>query len=177
MTYLIELGAPSDLAEAVAIDEDACGLFDSVGITVSGSAFEAYSHVEQARWRSAAERGELFFARDGQGARVGLVVLDRIDGEPYLEQLSVRQNAARRGLGRLLLEHALDWARSQRKPVLWLATYGHLAWNRPFYETAGFSCVDERDWGPGMRARLAEQRAILPMPEQRVVMCKALTRA
>jgi len=175
MAYSIELGAPSDLAEAVAIDDDACRLFDSVGVTVSGSAFEAYSRTEQASWLRCAERGQLFFGRDERGARVGLLVLDRIDGAGYIEQISVRPSAGRRGLGRFLLQHALEWARREREHVLWLTTYGHLPWNRPFYETAGFSVVDEDECGAGMRAVLAEQRAVLPLPEQRVVMRQWLT--
>ncbi len=177
MTYFIELGRPSDLSEAVAIDDDACTLFESVGITVSGAAFEAYTRVEQALWLRAAGLGRLFFGCDERGARLGLLVLDRFDGGTYIEQLSVRRSAMQRGLGRFLLAHANAWARENHDPVLWLTTYGHVAWNRPFYESAGFSAINARECGEGVRAQLAEQRAVLPAPEQRVAMRKSLARA
>ncbi len=174
MTFSIEPGTPGDLHDAVAIDDDACRLFESVGMTVTGSAFEAYSEAEKARWSHAAEREQLFFARDAEGARVGLVVLAHVDDGAYLEQLSVRQCAMRRGLGRMLLGYALDWTREHHARVLWLTTYGHLGWNAPFYESAGFSRVNESDCGGGIRAILAEQRAVLPLPERRVAMRRYL---
>jgi GNAT superfamily N-acetyltransferase len=39
----------------------------------------------------------------------------------------------RQGLGRRLVRQAIDWAGPE---PLWLTTYAHLSWNRPFYERA-----------------------------------------
>lgn len=175
MRYYIELGRPSDHQEAVAIDDDASNLFESVGITVSGSKYDEFSRAEQARWLRAAELDRMFFGCDETGMRLGLVVLARIDGGSYIEQLSVKQRGMRRGLGRFLLEHAIEWARQNGDPAIWLTTYGHLGWNRPFYETAGFQTVDERVCGSELRQHLAEERRVLPFPEQRVPMQKLLT--
>jgi GNAT superfamily N-acetyltransferase len=98
---------------------------------------------------------------------VGLLVMDHLDGQPYLEQLSVRVAAQRQGLGRLLLLRAIAWAGAQ---PLWLTTYAHVAWNRPFYERHGFVAVPEGECAPEILAALEDQRRWLPAPEQRLVM-------
>ena len=76
---------------------------------------------------------------------------------------------AGRGVGTALLETAFRWA-DARGAGLWLNTYGHLSWNRPFYERRGFLLVPEAEWRAEMRTVVQEQRANLPLPDQRVVM-------
>jgi N-acetylglutamate synthase-like GNAT family acetyltransferase len=80
----------------------------------------------------------------------------------------------RRGIGRRLLEHVIAWAREGGARHLWLTTYGHLPWNRPFYESVGFVLVPEERCGPDIRHHLADQRRWLPEPSQRVAMRLAL---
>ena len=96
--------------------------------------------------------------------------MDRIDGVPYLEQVSVRRDAMGRGLGRRLLEHAIHWA--GREP-LWLTTYAHVPWNRPFYERHGFVTIRESACPAGIVAILSDQRLALPAPGERIAMRRA----
>jgi len=103
----------------------------------------------------------------GDLVRSPYIVMERIDGEPYLEQLSVRMSAQGRGLGRWLLMRAIEWAGSE---PLWLTTYAHLPWNRPFYERHGFVVVPESECPPGIVTILNDQRRALPDPDQRIAM-------
>jgi ribosomal protein S18 acetylase RimI-like enzyme len=80
----------------------------------------------------------------------------------------------RQGIGTALLTAMEEMAQKGRAPALWLTTYAHLAWNRPFYEKTGFSIVPEEEWGSEMKQQLVFERRLLPQPEQRVVMRKAL---
>ncbi|HEX4340741.1 MAG TPA: hypothetical protein VH062_32760 [Polyangiaceae bacterium] len=80
-----------------------------------------------------------------------------------------------RGAGRFLLRHALAWARAQHEPSLWLTTYGHLAFNRFFYEKEGFGGVPYDECSLGVRHHLDDERRWLPAPEQRVAMRRVLT--
>jgi GNAT superfamily N-acetyltransferase len=121
-----------------------------------------------ARWAEAARAGSLLFACAPGDEPVGFVGLGLLDGDPWLQQLSVRRTWMRRGIGRTLLSHAQRW--SAQRGALWLTTWSHVAYNRPFYESAGFVCVAEGDCGPGMRGVLDEEREALPAPEQRVAM-------
>jgi N-acetylglutamate synthase-like GNAT family acetyltransferase len=78
------------------------------------------------------------------------------------------------GVGSTLLSAAEERARKSGTSALWLTTYRHLSWNRPFYERRGFVVVPEAQCGPQVRAELMFERRWLPAPQERVAMRKAL---
>lgn len=107
-----------------------------------------------------------------------MAILGVVDGAAYLDQLSVRLDAMKRGVGRALIDRSLSWASGRAELVgrgLWLNTYGHLPWNAPYYERCGFVLVPEPAWGPQMRALVGFQRCRLTEPAQRVVMQRPLS--
>jgi GNAT superfamily N-acetyltransferase len=166
----IRQASPAEIDEFVAIDNDAGALYAQAGLDLDLGPEHPYARAERAYWTRAAEDGGVFLAEQAGGAAVGLLVMALVDGEPYLEQLSVRTGAMRRGLGRRLLAHAIAWAGER---PLWLTTYAHFPWNRPFYESTGFAVVPEAECSPGIVALLEDQRRWLPAPEQRVAMRRA----
>lgn len=169
MDVIIRPASGEELGEAVAIDDDACNRFERAGLRFSIEDDHPFALAEYARWRLAADEDRMFFAWSGEGHPVGLLVLGFVNGEPHVEQLSVREAAGRQGIGARLLSLAIAWAGGR---PLWLETYAHVAWNRPFYERHGFVVVQEASAPAEVRARLAEQRRWLPAPEERVAMCK-----
>ncbi len=172
----IRLADPRELEVVVAIDDDAGRLYADAGVDLSLAPDAAFVRDEQARWRRAADLQRLFVATDADDRALGFAALDVLDDAPYLDQLSVRFDAMRRGIGRMLLEHAYTWSATQDGTFLWLTTYGHLAWNRPFYERCGFAVVPEHAWGPGIAHHVAEQRRWLPHPAERVAMRRPIRR-
>jgi GNAT superfamily N-acetyltransferase len=165
--FEIRRASPAEIDEMVAIDVDACTLYDEAGVHADLGPEHPYSVAERAQWTRCAREGNAFVAGRPNERPVGLLVMDRIDGAPYLEQLSVRRSAMQQGLGRRLLDHAIAWA--GREP-LWLTTYAHLPWNRPFYERHGFIAVPESACLPGIVAVLDDQRRALPAPGERIAM-------
>lgn len=151
----------------VSIDVDACSLYDQAGLDANLGPEHPYSVAERACWTRCAREGNAFVAGPPGAPPVGLLVMDRIDGAAYLEQLSIRRAAMRQGLGRHLLARAIAWA--GREP-LWLTTYAHVPWNRPFYERYGFVTIPEPACPPGIVAVLDDQRRALPAPDQRIAM-------
>lgn len=162
----IRPASPNEIEEAIAIDDDACALFASVGLNLDLGPDHPFARAERARWLAAMRQGQVYFAE--APTQVGLLVLGMLDGLHYVDQLSVRLSDMRRGIGRSLLAHAIEWADGD---ALWLTTYAHIAWNRRYYEQRGFSVVAEDQCPPGIIATLAEQRRWLPDPTQRIAMC------
>lgn len=165
----IRKAGPDDFGLMLSIDDDASRRYALHGYALGLKDGDLFVLAEQARWRASLEAGDVFIAETDAGGGIGIAVLGLKDGQPYLDQLSVRLDAMGRGVGDALLREAIGWARARGAPLT-LNTYGHLPWNRPFYERRGFVVVPEAAWGPEMRAIIAEQRACLPDPEQRVVM-------
>jgi GNAT superfamily N-acetyltransferase len=157
------------------IDDDATSLFAEHGLAIELAPDHPFARAELARWLASAEQGRAFFALDEAGQPVGFAALDWLDGHPYLDQLSVRRAAMRRGVGGRLLQHVRDWARGAGASELWLTTYAHLPFNRPYYERRGYVVVPEEACGPGIVHHLHEQRLHLPAPAQRVAMRTPIT--
>jgi len=170
----IRTASPSEIDVIGSVDEDASDLYAEAGIALVLPASHPFAVAEYASWLRAASRGALFVAVDERDGPVGFAALDSIDGAAYLDQLSVRRSAMRRGIGRSLLHRAIAWAEAEEHPWLWLTTYAHLAWNRPFYEREGFVVVAASECGPAIRQHLDEQRRALPLPEQRIAMRRPL---
>lgn len=156
------------------IDRDASRLFERAGLLMTPPEELQLATVERSRWLACLRSDSTLLAANGSGEPVAFAALGRLDGAGYLEQLSVRMHAMRQGIGTALLTAIEEMAEKARMPALWLTTYAHLPWNRPFYEKAGFSLVPEEHWGSETRQQLVFERGLLPQPEKRVVMRKAL---
>lgn len=156
------------------IDFDACRLFDEVGLELTPAHGVEFSARERSRWAQCLNSGTVLIASDQSEVPVGFAALGILDGEPHLEQLSVRMSAMRKGIGSALLAAAERVAAKARTRVLWLTTYSHLPWNAPFYQKAGFEAVPVEECGTEMLLELLFQRRLLPEPDKRVVLRKML---
>ena len=171
---LFRVAEIDDLDLLFDIDRDASRLFERAGLNMAPANEFELAAAERRRWLECLRSGAALLAANRSGESIGFVALGVLDGEPYLEQLSVRMHAMRCGVGKALLGEAVRVAAETRAQSLWLTTYGHLSWNRPFYERAGFSTVPTEQWGREIAQEVRFQRRLLPEPEQRVVMHGAL---
>ena len=69
---------------------------------------------------------------------VGFARVDEVGGQAHLEQLSVQPDSAGRGIGRSLVEAALDAARGRGYLSMTLCTFAGVPFNAPFYASCGF---------------------------------------
>lgn len=157
-----------------AIDDDATALYAAHGCPIEMPPEHVFAIDEVARWARSVELGHALLAVDGAGAALGFAAVGTVDGAPYLDQLAVRVAAMRRGVGSRLLEAAADCARRMGGTCLWLTTYDHLPFNRPYYARRGYEVVPEEACGPDIRHHLEQQRRYLPEPSRRVAMRRAV---
>lgn len=174
--FELRAGRGTELSTLVSIDDDACSLFVDAGFDVDLPPEHPYTSAEHARWQRVLDAGGTIVATTSAGDAIGFAALDVLDGDAYLEQLSVRRTFMRRGLGSALIAATVASALRSGASALWLTTYDHLPWNRPYYERQGFQRVAEESCGAGIRATLDHQRAWLPHPERRIAMRLTLGR-
>jgi GNAT superfamily N-acetyltransferase len=170
----IRTGQPCDLDLLVHIDNDASLLFEQAGMLLDLERDLEITTAARYRWLRCLSAGTVLIATDDSGESIGFAALGLRDGEPYLDQLSVRLSAMRQGVGTELLEASLAVAKQARGRALWLTTYAHLSWNRPYYERNGFAVVPAEECGEELRRELSFERRLLPSPEHRVPMRKDL---
>src|SRR5215468_9444754 len=164
------VAAVDELDTLCDIDLDALRLFDQAGLELAPEHRVEFAAAERSRWLQCLSSGTVLVASDRSGVPVGFAALRVLDGEPYLEQLSVRMNSMRRGIGATLLSAAECVAAKTPPRTVWLTTYRHLPWNAPFYEKAGFGIVPVEQCGGEVVQELAFQRRLLPASEERVAM-------
>lgn len=80
------------------------------------------------------------------------LIADLVDGCVHIEQVSVRPDHGRRGVGRALLDYAATRARSEGAPALTLTTFAEVPWNAPYYRRCGFRILGEGELASGLRA-------------------------
>lgn len=171
---LFRRGEAEDLDELCAVDTDAAVLFEQAGLELNLPDDHEFAVAERDRWQRSLAAGTTLVATDLRGRMVGFAAVGSRDGEAFIDQLSVRRSYMRRGIGTTLLHAAIQGASDGSAAALWLTTYDHLAWNRPFYQRNGFSRVSEHDCGGELRGALDFERRWLPRPEQRVAMRRPL---
>ncbi|MFJ8691378.1 GNAT family N-acetyltransferase [Streptomyces roseolilacinus] len=88
--------------------------------------------------------------RDGRP--VAYLVWDLVDGAAHVEQVSVHPDAARRGVGRALIEDLAADAAARGVPALTLTTFADVPWNAPYYTRIGFRALPEAELTDGLRA-------------------------
>ena len=86
--------------------------------------------------------GESWVAVDENDEPVGFLNAEWRGGRLHIWDLDVRHDLQGRGLGRGLIEHAAQAARSRGAEALTLTTFKDVPWNQPFYEKLGFRALD-----------------------------------
>lgn len=95
--------------------------------------------------------GLAWVADDEAGRPVAYLIAEWVDGNLHVEQVTVHPGSARRGVGRALLDHAAERARSEGAAALTLTTFTGVPWNGPYYVRCGFRFLAERELTPGLR--------------------------
>jgi GNAT superfamily N-acetyltransferase len=118
-----------------------------------------------------ASSGRAWVAVDEADRPVGYILVDVVDGLSHIEQLTVRPDWQRRGVGMSLIWAAAAAADRAGLPhSLTLTTFDGVPWNRPLFERLGFRVLAEGDIGEDLgRVRLAEAARGLD-PATRVAM-------
>jgi len=91
--------------------------------------------------------GRLFVAVDPVEVPIGFIRLELPDGLPHIEQVSVRPDHSRKGIGSSLMQRAEDWARSLGYTRMTLTTFRDVPWNGPFYSRLGWLPLPVSEWG------------------------------
>jgi len=96
--------------------------------------------------------GRSWVAVTEAGEVVGYVLVDVVDGNAHIEQISVRPDHQGAGVGRALIERVRSWARDRGMSAITLTTFVAVSWNGPWYRHLGFRALAGDDIGPQLRA-------------------------
>lgn len=117
-----------------------------------------------------ASAGRSWVAVDGEDTPLGYVLVDVVDGNAHIEQVSVHPGHQGEGIGRALVDRVRRWAADGGLPALTLTTFVDVPWNEPLYRHLGFRVLAEDEIGPELRALREVEAAHGLDPTRRVCM-------
>jgi ribosomal protein S18 acetylase RimI-like enzyme len=167
MSRVIRVPDASELEQLRDIERAAGALFVDVGMP--GIAADEPFTVEELT--AYLDEGHIWVAVEN-ATPVGYALIDIVDGNAHLEQLSVDPEQGRRGHGAALLAHVCAWAGDNGHDAVTLTTFEHVEWNAPYYARHGFRVMAEAELGPGLRQLRDEETRHGLDPTLRVVMRK-----
>ena len=88
------------------------------------------------------EREWVWVVVDFDNAPVGFAIVRGYGHSLHIQEIDVHPAHARRGLGRMLIEHVAQWAMQQDVAALTLTTFDDVPWNAPYYARLGFRALD-----------------------------------
>ena len=120
--------------------------------------------------RGYALAGRAWVALDDEDDPIGYVIVDVVDGNSHVEQVSVAPEHQGEGVGRALLDEVATWSRRAGHPAITLTTFRDVPWNGPLYRHLGFRVLAEHELGDELRARRDAETAHGLDPALRVCM-------
>jgi GNAT superfamily N-acetyltransferase len=114
--------------------------------------------------------GRSWVAVDPDDEPLGYVIVDVVDGQAHIEQISVDPDHQGTGRGRALIAHVRNWASEHGMKVITLTTFAAVPWNRPWYELLGFVVIGDHQIGPELRTLQQHETLHGLDPTQRVCM-------
>jgi GNAT superfamily N-acetyltransferase len=116
-----------------------------------GAGLEAYVSRSMADLYDTPGGGELWIAEAEDGTVLGSIGITReSDAEARLRWYIMRDEARGQGVGRRMIEAAIDWTRAQGFTRIWLTTIAGLDASAHLYRSVGFEIFHEHEgnsWG------------------------------
>jgi GNAT superfamily N-acetyltransferase len=131
---VVRRATAADLDVLPAIERSAAEAFRDAGVNLSPDISAASADT----WRPALRGGTLWVTGNDAGRIVGFLAARRINRVLHIDEMDVAFDHQSRGFGRALLDAAIAWARQAGLREITLTTFRDLAFNRRFYERAGF---------------------------------------
>ncbi|MBW5423582.1 GNAT family N-acetyltransferase [Streptomyces sp. BG9H] len=128
--------------------------------------------AELERFRRA---GRAWVATDDDDAPVAYVLSEPIKPTEHIEQITVHPRAARRRVGRALIDHLAERARAEGRTALTLTTFADVPWNAPYYARIGFRPLADAELTPALREIRAHEAELGLDRWPRLCMRRALT--
>ena len=123
-------------------------------------------NVGPERHRALIAQGACFVAADDRGRPIGFLSAAAEGDTLHIWELDVHLDWQGRGIGRALLDAAIERARSLGFVALTLTTFRDVEWNAPFYRKAGFRTLNADEMDHRLATLLGEE-ASHGMPSER----------
>ena len=142
MTYSVRAINPLDIEKLVEIEKSAAQAFlyiPELAWIAKSPVLSADTHLELIA------NVYSFVIANAQDQPVGFLYAKKQGQDFYIIEMDVHLDFQKQGIGRQLIEYAIDYAQQYGFVSVSLTTFVNVAWNRPFYEKLGFQMINQCD--------------------------------
>lgn len=111
----------------------------------------------EARHRELIESGVAWVAVNARDEPVGFLNGETMGSNLHILEIAVRSDLQGQGLGRALIEEAVQWAKARDVNALTLTTFRDVPWNEPFYKRMNFKTLESGDLTNELAEMLASE--------------------
>ncbi|UTW55276.1 GNAT family N-acetyltransferase [Kordiimonas sp. SCSIO 12610] len=104
----------------------------------------------------------------------GFIHLGMVDNHGHIFEVSVDYELQGKGVGKLLMNSAEEWAKHHNFNAISLTTFKHVAFNGPWYQSLGYIETDPDDKLPELKAIIDSERTSDLNKSERIAMIKSL---
>ncbi|WP_082118410.1 GNAT family N-acetyltransferase [Rhizobium sp. LC145] len=126
--------------------------------------------------KKALGEGLLFAAADEADRAVGFLAATEREGRLHIGEMSVETAWQKKGIGRRLMQTALEEGRRRGLPAATLTTDRLITFNAPFYASLGFRELPQAELPPDLKETLAAEIEAGLDPDRRIAMIARLAR-
>ncbi|SMR51003.1 unnamed protein product [Zymoseptoria tritici ST99CH_1E4] len=153
--FTLRSATPDDIPTLCAIGKSAVSKFGSIPeLAHLVGASEDAAMLKKVE--NSLSRGRIFLAESSSEPRAaaGFLGAFQMDSTLYISEISVHPSFGGQGVGGMLLDAVLEWARERAREKgeptarASLTAYAEVPWNGPWYERRGFREVDAATLGP-----------------------------
>lgn len=162
----IRLATPEDVSLLQAIEIAAGALFSQYEFTadLNVAAIPVEDFVQ-------AQKDNLLWVAAMPGcAPIGFALVHMLDGAAHLQEVDVRPEFGRQGIGAKLVRAVCEWAQTSEIPAVTLTTFREIPWNAPFYQKLGFRILAAEELTPSLSRLVEDEERQGLKRELRVVM-------
>ncbi len=153
-TYVIRLARAEDVPFLPAIELAAAALFPPGSIPE----WLRSDCMPMEKLAEGCAAGNLWIAFAEQANEpVGFALLGTVGNDGFLEETDVHPQHGHKGVGTRLVEQIVAEAKQRGHTSLYLTTFTHIVWNRPWYERLGFVALSPEEAPEPVRRILAHE--------------------
>lgn len=165
----IRLASADEIHKVAPLEQAAGELFRPLGM----NAVADDAPIAESELLLAVDERRLWFAVE-YGVLKAYLLGDFLPQSLHIDQVTVHPDAARRGLGALMIESVSADPRSKERGLLTLTTFVDVPWNAPYYRRIGFRDVPENEWPEGVAEKYREEASPRFADWPRVVMLREI---
>lgn len=165
----IRLASADEIHKVAPLEQAAGEVFRTIGM----DAVADDPPIAESILLQAVEEQRLWFAVE-YGVLKAYLLGDFLPQSLHIEQVTVHPDAARRGLGALMIESVSADPRSRERGLITLTSFANVPWNAPYYERIGFLDIAESEWPEGVAEKVAAERESGLAAWPRVVMQRVI---